>query len=99
MGRNGMRLRQDHHQHRRATLALGCALAIVALLGTIGQPVSADSATTPPAATATNPGAGLPVRIKIPAIGVDAAIEYVGLTPDGLMDVPKKWENTAWYQL
>ena len=44
---------------------------------------------------------GNPVRLKIPIINVDAAIEYVGLTPDGAMDVPKEKErdNVAWFNL
>src|ERR1035437_6022090 len=32
---------------------------------------------------------GLPVRLKIPTINVDAIVEYVGVTPLGAMDVPK----------
>ncbi len=43
--------------------------------------------------------AGAPVRLKIPAINVDAPIEDVGLTPDGAMDTPKDFGDTAWYQL
>ncbi len=43
--------------------------------------------------------AGAPVRLKIPAINVDAPIEDVGLTPDGAMDTPKDFHDTAWYQL
>lgn len=42
---------------------------------------------------------GLPIRIKISTIKVDAPIEYVGLTPEGAMAVPKKPANTAWYSL
>ena len=42
---------------------------------------------------------GLPVRLKIPSIRVDASVEYVGLTPDGAMDVPKEPANTAWFNL
>lgn len=42
--------------------------------------------------------AGLPVRLKIPKIKVDAAIDYVGLTPQGDMDVPKGPANVAWYK-
>jgi len=42
---------------------------------------------------------GLPIRIQIPSINVDAVIEQVGLTPDGAMDVPKSPLNTAWYNL
>ena len=41
----------------------------------------------------------LPVRLKIPSINVDAPVEYVGLTPDGAMDVPKGPVNVAWYNL
>jgi len=40
---------------------------------------------------------GPPVRLKIPAINVDAFIEYVGLTPDGAVDVPKNPANAAWF--
>ena len=56
------------------------------------------SALPPPAATQV-PRAGLPVKLKIPKIKVDANIEYVGLAADGAMDVPKNYDNTAWYQL
>lgn len=42
---------------------------------------------------------GVPVRITIPSIAVDAAIEQVALTTDGSMDVPKDPLNTGWYEL
>jgi sortase (surface protein transpeptidase) len=42
---------------------------------------------------------GAPIRLEIPAIGVDAFVEQVGLTPEKAMDVPKEWMNVAWYQL
>lgn len=42
---------------------------------------------------------GLPARLKIPKINVDAAIEEVGLTSDGAMDAPKKQSDTAWFKL
>lgn len=42
---------------------------------------------------------GQPVRLKIPVINVDALVEYVGLTPDGAMDIPKNTDNTAWFEL
>lgn len=60
---------------------------------------------TPPALSAATPAPlptplprpGLPVRLTIPTIGVDAEVEHVGLAPDGAMDVPKNYANTAWY--
>jgi len=42
---------------------------------------------------------GLPVRLQIPNIRVDAAIRSVGLTPDGSMGVPKIPSDAAWYML
>jgi sortase (surface protein transpeptidase) len=41
---------------------------------------------------------GPPVRVRIPSIGVDAAVELVGLTSDHAMDVPKSWSNVGWYR-
>lgn len=43
--------------------------------------------------------AGLPVRLKIPKIKVDATLDHVGLTPDGDLDAPKDPANAAWYTL
>src|SRR5665647_1830768 len=42
---------------------------------------------------------GVPVRLKIPTINVDATVESVGLTPDGDMDLPKDPDDVAWYEL
>lgn len=39
---------------------------------------------------------GLPVRLKIPVIGVDAVVMPVGLTNDGMMDAPKDPKNVGW---
>lgn len=38
-----------------------------------------------------------PARLKIPSINVDSAIENVGLTPKGAMDVPSKTSDVGWY--
>ena len=73
--------------------------------GTPGTPavpsptaISPTATPVPPTPTPV-PRAGLPVRLKIPKIKVDADIEYVALAADGAMDVPKNYDNTAWYQL
>src|ERR1035437_4286629 len=42
---------------------------------------------------------GLPVRLQIPIIGVDSAIEDALITPDGRMDVPAGSLNVAWFAL
>ena len=45
------------------------------------------------------PQPGNPVRLVINALDVDAAVESVGMDERGRMDVPKKDENVAWYNL
>jgi len=42
---------------------------------------------------------GLPVRLVIPSIGVNTAIEDAYITSDGRMDVPAGSVNVAWYAL
>ncbi len=42
---------------------------------------------------------GLPVRLQIPVIGVDSAIEDALITSDGRMDVPAGATDVAWFAL
>jgi len=42
---------------------------------------------------------GLPIQLKIPAIGVDTVIRYSGLTTDGAMAIDSNPDEVAWYQL
>lgn len=42
---------------------------------------------------------GLPVRLRIPNINVDAAVEHVGFTSQGVMDAPKDLADVAWFDL
>lgn len=61
-----------------------------------------DIGTTSEAVIISVPGTinpGVPVRLKIPRINIDAAIESVGLTSQGAVDVPRGSVNTAWYNL
>jgi Sortase (surface protein transpeptidase) len=41
---------------------------------------------------------GLPVRLKIPKIKVNAAIDYVGLTTVGAMGIPTTPARAAWFK-
>jgi LPXTG-site transpeptidase (sortase) family protein len=41
----------------------------------------------------------VPVRIIIPNLQVETEIESVTVDSNGNMDVPKDWNNTAWYSL
>ena len=42
---------------------------------------------------------GLPLRLKIPVIRVDAVVEDVGLTSAGAMESPSGPATTAWFKL
>ena len=58
-----------------------------------------------PAAALQNPGLfatsslGVltPARLKIPSLGVNAAVETVGIKADGTMGTPKNFDNVGWY--
>jgi len=41
---------------------------------------------------------GLPVRLIIPGINVDAHIGYAGTAPDGTMEITKSQDDVAWYE-
>ena len=68
----------------------------------LAVPTAAPRATAPRTAKPTttpapSPVAAPPVRLLIPAIGVDAPITVKGLRPDAVMDVPDGPEDVAWY--
>lgn len=67
---------------------------------TAGQTAVAalPSPTVVPTATPL-PVAGVPVRIVIPRLKIDADVEHVGLAPDGAMDVPQRFDTVGWYKL
>ena len=41
---------------------------------------------------------GQPARLRIPKIGVDTAIEQLGVVPGGNMQSPAKTKNAGWYK-
>ena len=64
--------------------------------------VAATSSTEPPAAEVpvTGPApmaAATPVRIRIPAIGVDSGLMDLGLQSDGSLEVPPEGFPAGWY--
>lgn len=68
----------------------------VTLLGTSGERGVIATSTTSRTATSTQL---IPVRLLIPAIGVNAAVEQVGKKDDGSMGTPTKFGNVAWYAM
>lgn len=39
-----------------------------------------------------------PVRIRIPALGIDTDVQHVGVNAKGNMAVPTNYRDTAWYE-
>lgn len=62
-------------------------------------PTPEPTNTPTPEPTAT-PELAEPARLIINTddLKVNAAVEHVGKTPEGAMDVPKAWENVAWFE-
>jgi hypothetical protein len=61
-------------------------------------PAKAPPANLPPVTSGAAPrSVGVPIRVVIPTIGVDAAVEQVGVTADGAMDTPADPWDTGWY--
>ncbi|MFA5187818.1 MAG: class F sortase [Patescibacteria group bacterium] len=56
-----------------------------------------ENAVAPPKQEKASPG--LPVRLKIPKIKVDAAVDSVGLTRQGAVGVPKGPLTVAWFNV
>jgi sortase (surface protein transpeptidase) len=51
-----------------------------------------------PASPTTEAELPVPVRLAVPARGVDAAIETVGIQPDGQMTLPDDVDRVGWYR-
>jgi sortase A len=79
---------------RSAKKTLSLYLAVAGLSFFVLPVTSAFAAPKAPLSQLQN----LPVRLQIPSIKVDAAIQYVGLTGSGSMEVPQGRADVAWYK-
>ena len=69
----------------------------LAPLGQASDESEPADAPLPPAAP-TGPWGVRPVKLMIPALGVEAAVEAVGDDPDGAMATPMHPDDVAWYE-
>jgi len=87
---------------------LAAALCAGALVGcsdapraTTAPPPSPTASAAPaePAFSAVRevPRSPLPVRLRIPSLGVDAPVGRVGKAADGTVEVPTRWEDVGWF--
>ena len=85
-----------------ALIILGCLAALIgAFISTHVRSASStliQSSPSPSSTPSSAPNVGLPLRITIPKLQVDAKIEYMGVTPTGAMDVPSEVVDAGWYK-
>src|SRR5258706_1234153 len=98
------------NRHSTAAALVMVALLLAFTLSACGQPrplpagnvassMTYHMARVTPQAQATLQVKAAPARLSIPAIGVNAPIEGVGITSSGDLAVPaqKPWEDAGWY--
>ena len=93
----------DKGHQRRAFLAAALVFALLtfAAFGLTRHAVSYSTDSSQGTTSAQRPKApnpGLPVRLEVPKIKVDASIEDMGLTSAGNMDVPASILDVGWYK-
>jgi Sortase domain len=92
------RIPQRHPRLTRSRVLAGVAalLTVIAVAAVAAAGCSSVAAPTPtPSASALARSA--PVRVQIPAIGVDSALMQLGLQVDGSLQVPPSGFPAGWY--
>jgi sortase A len=93
------------HTSTRRSLVVITALAAVVFCATLVHALwyaPEDNGFAPPTAAISArtevPPEEQPARLQIPALGIDAAVQYVGVTKAGNMGVPNNFTDVAWYK-
>lgn len=60
---------------------------------------SVSQSSEPQIQTVSKASPGLPVRLMIPAINVNTAIQHIGVTPKGEMEAPSNNADVGWFDL
>lgn len=82
---------------KRPLLLIAFAVFSLLLLFYLTRDTNEKSVSQSPAVSKVSPG--LPMRLTIPAISVNAAIQYLGVTPKGEMEVPGNAVDVGWFKL
>ena len=61
-------------------------------------PPNLPTVPTRPAAPGKQETEPAPVRLAVPALGVDSAVDPVGVEPDGRMTIPAEVDRVGWYR-
>ena len=82
---------------RLARAAFGDRAALVAFAPAVTLPAGGQVLNAGTAVGTSTPGVLLPARLRIPSLGVNAAVEPVGKKADGSMGTPKDFDDVSWY--
>jgi len=80
-----------------AAAATSAAASKPAAKSTVGIPAIPGGPTGPAHDPSTRPGVAAPARLVVSSIGIDAAVESVGLLGDGTLQPPSDWGIAGWY--
>jgi sortase (surface protein transpeptidase) len=64
----------------------------------ITPPQDAETTTAQPVGSATTSARVVPVRLRIPSLGIDASVQQVGQGKGGAMAVPTNFSDVGWYR-
>jgi len=81
----------------RGVVAPSAIVPSVVVPSTVAPPAVVPSTVAPPAVEAAHMSKSTPVRVQIPAIGVDSRLMDLGLRADGTMEVPPRGFPAGWY--
>ena len=82
----------DQPERQETAASSSAQSSVAASAGSVAQP-GRSPATLPPAAERSEP-----VRLMVPAVGLEVALESVGVTADGQMEIPDDADRAGWYR-
>ena len=91
---------------RRLLLAAAVVGVLAGCSDAPRESVAAPPSPTPSPSRASEPAfaavreverSEVPVRLRIPSLGIDAPVGPVGKAADGTVEVPTRWEDVGWF--
>ncbi len=91
---------KQHHKTLVAVLVLGAGAGVfgMTLLRATVVPPQEQEAEPPARQASAAVSADAPVRLRIPSLRIDAAVQQVGVGKSGNMAVPSNYTDVAWYK-
>ncbi len=91
------------HSGRRLLLFLACILVCGPAAGcsSARRTLEPPASPSPPPTSTTDPwdALGAPARLEIPAIGIAAPLEPLGLDEEQRIEAPERWDFAGWYDV